>query len=154
MRVLELLVKEHLRVEVVVDALLDNAWPVALDELQLRVVCLDPFCLRSDFALHLTNFLLHISASYADQVLDLDHDSSEETQVVAALAEANHSTNHVKLIALLRRVVDVLQAEVLRNCHKGFQDAGAGRLDAPPKVEVVDLGVRILQQILVVALMS
>ena len=54
----QLLEKEHFRVEVIVDAALDNARPIIRNELQLFVVVLYPFCLRS---YHLFHFLVFSS---------------------------------------------------------------------------------------------
>ena len=149
----ELFEEEDLGVEIVRDALLDHARPILIDKLQLGVIGLDPFGLGRDLPLHLPHLLWHVLARDADQVLNLDQYSPEKAQVVATLAEADHAADHIVLVTLLRRVVHVLQVEVLRDRYECLEHAGSFGLDTPPQVEVVDLRVRVLQQVLVKALM-
>lgn len=111
-RRVQFLVKQHLGQEVVLYAQFHDSRPVLRHEFELCVVVLDPFSLRCDLSFHLTQLLLDIGV-VADQVLHLNEDAPEESQVVTSFSEADHASQNVVLRHLLARVADVSQVEHL-----------------------------------------
>lgn len=110
---MQFLIEEYLREKVVLDAPLDDTWPVIGNKLELGVVVLDPFGLSGDGLLHMADLLVDVLRRNADQVLNLDHDASEEAQIVSTFTVADDASEHVVLRVLALRVVQVPQIEVL-----------------------------------------
>lgn len=128
---IQLLEEEHFGNEASLNALLNHAWPVVSHELHLCIVVLDPLCLRCDLFLQLAVLLLQALSHDADQVLDFDQNASEESHVMPAFREANHSTEHVLLAQLLVRIVQLSYVEFLGDRNQSFENADTFRLKAP-----------------------
>ena len=71
---------------------------------------------------------------------------------MTTFTEADHAPNDIITMALLARVVNILQIKKLRNGRQCLEDAGTFRFHTPAQVEVVDFWVRPLKQILVATL--
>lgn len=134
--------------------MLNHSWPVVSHELHLSIVVLNPLCLGSDLFLQLAVLLRQALCHNADEVLDFDQNTSEEAQVMSALREANHSTEHVILRYLLARIVQLPYVELLRDCYQSFENADPFGLKAPAEVESKDFWEGHLKKVFVVAVMS
>ena len=112
--------------------MVDDTRPVASDMLYLPVIVLYPLFMGQHFPLD--NLWVCWEIGWAHQVAQLDDHSAEEGQVVTSIWEANHPSEHICLIYLLRRIHQLFQAEFLGDRDETLKDACGFRVDRPIEI--------------------